>query len=149
MRVVKIGAVWCNGCLVMNNVWNKVLKNKDIDTKALDIDMDEEEVKDYNIGDTLPVFIFYSGDKEVKRVVSDKFIIEHHPDRTKSRSNYLALLELEYQENRTDPMCMIYYGCELSFHNRDKEAHEVSTLSARTHRRLQQLQLSETFHSPY
>lgn len=71
MRVVKIGAVWCNGCLVMNNVWNKVLKNKDIDTKALDIDMDEEEVKDYNIGDTLPVFIFYSGDKEVKRVIGE------------------------------------------------------------------------------
>ena len=71
MRVVKIGAVWCNGCLVMNNVWNKVIKNKNIDTKVLDIDMDEEEVKDYDVGDTLPVFIFYSGDKEVKRVVGE------------------------------------------------------------------------------
>ena len=71
MRVVKIGAVWCNGCLVMNNVWNKVLKTKDIDTKVLDIDMDEEEVKDYNVGDVLPVFIFYIGDKEVKRSVGE------------------------------------------------------------------------------
>ena len=72
MRVVKIGAVWCNGCLVMNNVWNKVLKVKDIDCKALDIDMDEEEVKDYNVGDTLPVFIFYKDNKEIKRVIGEK-----------------------------------------------------------------------------
>jgi len=71
MRVVKIGAVWCNGCLVMNNVWNKVLKTKDIETKVLDIDMDEEEVKDYNVGDVLPVFIFYVNDKEVKRIVGE------------------------------------------------------------------------------
>ncbi len=71
MRVVKIGAVWCNGCLVMNNVWNKVLNTKDVDTKVLDIDMDEEEVKDYNVGDVLPVFIFYIGDKEVKRIVGE------------------------------------------------------------------------------
>ncbi len=71
MRVVKIGAIWCNGCLVMNNVWNKVLKEKSIDTLALDIDVDEEEVAKYNIGDTLPVFIFYVGDKEVKRVVGE------------------------------------------------------------------------------
>ncbi len=72
MRVVKIGAVWCNGCLVMNNVWNKVLKVKDIDCKSLDIDMDEEEVKDYNVGDTLPVFIFYKDNKEIKRVIGEK-----------------------------------------------------------------------------
>lgn len=72
MRVVKIGAVWCNGCLVMNNVWNKVLKTKDIECLSLDIDMDEEEVKPYNVGDVLPVFIFYKGDKEVKRVVGEK-----------------------------------------------------------------------------
>lgn len=72
MRVVKIGAVWCNGCLVMNNVWNKVLKVKDIDCKSLDIDMDEEEVKDYNVGDTLPVFIFYKDNKEIKRIIGEK-----------------------------------------------------------------------------
>ncbi len=71
MKVVKIGAVWCNGCLVMNNVWNKVMKVKDLDVKSLDIDMDEEEVAKYNVGDTLPIFIFYKGDREVKRVVGE------------------------------------------------------------------------------
>jgi glycosyltransferase involved in cell wall biosynthesis len=61
----------------------------------------------------------------VKEVTSDTFIIEHHPDRTKSRSNYLNLLEMEYKENFNDPMCAIYYGCELSFHGRNKEGGEV------------------------
>ena len=30
--------------------------------------MDEEEVKKYNVGDILPVFIFYKDDKEVNRI---------------------------------------------------------------------------------
>ena len=34
-------------------------------------DMNEEEVLTYNPGNILPVFIFYSGDKEVKRVVGE------------------------------------------------------------------------------
>ena len=24
MRIIKIGAVWCPGCLVMKKVWNKI-----------------------------------------------------------------------------------------------------------------------------
>lgn len=71
MRVVKINAVWCSGCLVMNNVWKKILKVHDIETLSLDYDMNEEEVLTYNPGNILPVFIFYSGDKEVKRVVGE------------------------------------------------------------------------------
>lgn len=71
MRVVKINAIWCSGCLVMNKVWNKILKVHDIETLSLDYDMDEDEVKKYTPGDILPVFIFYSNDKEVRRVVGE------------------------------------------------------------------------------
>lgn len=71
MRVVKINAVWCSGCLVMNNIWKKILKDHKIETLSLDYDMNEEEVKNYNPGNILPVFIFYSGDKEKKRVVGE------------------------------------------------------------------------------
>jgi hypothetical protein len=42
MRVVKIGAIWCGGCLVMNKVWNKLLKNYSFDYTELDLDMDED-----------------------------------------------------------------------------------------------------------
>lgn len=71
MKVVKINAIWCSGCLIMNNVWNKILKNYNIETITLDYDVDEEEVKKYDVGKILPVFIFYKEDKEVKRVVGE------------------------------------------------------------------------------
>lgn len=67
MRLVKIGAIWCSGCLVMNNVISKTLKQYDIDYLEYDIDMDEDEVSKFNPGDTLPVFIVLDGDKEVNR----------------------------------------------------------------------------------
>lgn len=67
----------------------------------------------------------YHGDRDIKTITSDIFIIEHHPDRTKSRDGYLALLEEEYKENSSDPMCAIYYGCELCFHDREPEGFEV------------------------
>lgn len=72
MKVVKINAIWCSGCLIMNKIWNKVLKEYDIETINLDYDMDEEEALSYSPGNILPVFIFYSGEKEVKRVIGEK-----------------------------------------------------------------------------
>lgn len=71
MRLVKIGAVWCGGCLVMNKVWNKITKNHSFDYIELDLDMDEEEVNSYNPGDKLPVFIVLDDDKEVDRFVGE------------------------------------------------------------------------------
>ena len=69
--------------------------------------------------------IKYHGTDVVKEYTSDNFIIEHHPDTTKSRGSYLGLLETEYLENSTDAYCAIYYGCELCFHGRHEEGHEV------------------------
>jgi thiol-disulfide isomerase/thioredoxin len=70
MKIVKISAIWCGACLIMNKVWNK-LKDKDIELIELDYDMDEEEVKKYNPGDILPVFIVYDNDKEVLRLTGE------------------------------------------------------------------------------
>lgn len=67
MKLIKIGAIWCSGCLVMNNVINKTLKQYQINYNEYDIDMDEEEAKKYNPGDVLPVFIVFDGEKEIDR----------------------------------------------------------------------------------
>lgn len=72
MKVVKINAIWCSGCLIMNKVWKNILKKYDIETINLDYDIDEDEVQKYNVGDTLPVFIFYKNDEEVCRIVGEK-----------------------------------------------------------------------------
>ena len=55
----------------MNKRWKNILKTKDIETINLDYDMDEDEVKKYNVGDVLPVFIFYKNDKEVRRTTGE------------------------------------------------------------------------------
>lgn len=71
MKVVKITAMWCSACLIMNKVWSKVKDNFDFEIEELDYDLDEEEVEKYNVGKVLPVFIFYDGDKEVLRLVGE------------------------------------------------------------------------------
>lgn len=71
MKVVKINAIWCSGCLIMNKVWNNILKKYDIETIELDIDMDDEEVEKYNPGKILPVFIVFNDDKEVLRITGE------------------------------------------------------------------------------
>ena len=71
MKLLKIGAIWCGGCLIMNNVIQKALKEYEFDYEELDLDMDEEEAKKYNPGDKLPVFIVLNNDSEVSRFVGE------------------------------------------------------------------------------
>lgn len=64
----------------MNNVISKVKKNYSFEMIEYDIDMDEEEVKPFEPGDVLPVFIVFNGDQEVTRFVGeysyDDFILK-------------------------------------------------------------------------
>ncbi len=72
MKVIKINAIWCSACLVMNKVWNEIEKEKNIEIINLDYDMDEEEVKKYNPKDILPVMIFIDDNgKELKRLTGE------------------------------------------------------------------------------
>lgn len=74
MKVIKITALWCSSCLIMNNRWNELLKEKNIETVSLDYDFDD--IEKYNVGDILPVFIFLKDDKEIKRLVGEHSIKE-------------------------------------------------------------------------
>lgn len=67
MKVIKIGAVWCSGCLIMNKIWNKVLKEYSFEYLELDIDVDEDMVEGYGTFEVLPVFIVFDGEKEITR----------------------------------------------------------------------------------
>ncbi len=71
MKVIKITAIWCSACLIMNKVWNKILEKMDIETISLDVDLDEDLVSKYEINDVLPVFIFIKNDKEIMRLVGE------------------------------------------------------------------------------
>ena len=71
MKIVKISAIWCGACLIMNKVWNKLKEDYIFESIELDLDMDEEEVKKYDVGNNIPVFIVYDGDKEITRVTGE------------------------------------------------------------------------------
>ena len=71
MKVIKITAVWCGACLIMNKVWNQITKEKEIETISLDLDFDEEEANKYTPGEILPVFIFEKDGKEIKRIIGE------------------------------------------------------------------------------
>ena len=49
-------------------------------------------------------------------------VIEHHPDHTKSRAQYLPLLELAVSEDPNDDRNRFYLGREYFFNNRHSEA---------------------------
>lgn len=73
MKVIKIGAIWCPGCLVMKKIWDNVVKNNDIDFVELDYDMDSDEVSKYNVGKILPVFVFVDDNGlELERLVGEQ-----------------------------------------------------------------------------
>ena len=74
MKIIKIGAIWCPGCLVMNKVWNRILdKYNKIDIISLDYDMDSLEVSKYEVGKILPVIIFVDKDcNELERLVGEQ-----------------------------------------------------------------------------
>lgn len=59
MKVLKFGAVWCPGCLVMKPRWAEIEKDHPwLETEYFDFDSAKEAVSRYAITDKLPAFIF-------------------------------------------------------------------------------------------
>ena len=73
MKIIKINAMWCSGCLSMHKIWKKIEEEyQDIEIITYDYDMDEDIVKTYNVGYILPVAIFYDNNEEVARLNGEK-----------------------------------------------------------------------------
>lgn len=73
MKVIKINAMWCPGCLISKSVWKEIEEMyPDNEYISLDYDLDEEEVEPYNVGEILPVVILMDNGKEVKRIIGEK-----------------------------------------------------------------------------
>lgn len=53
---------------------------------------------------------------------TDKLLVSHHPDPSKSRGQYLDLLQLSVDEDPHCPRNAFYYARELSFHGRWADA---------------------------
>lgn len=74
MKIVKISALWCPACLIVNNNLNKLIDKYNIKLTELDYDYDDIEM--YNVGTVLPELIIYEDDKEIKRIIGEKSLKE-------------------------------------------------------------------------
>ena len=73
LKIVRISAMWCPACIIMNKFWSNVEKEfSNIEFVTYDLDMDEDVVKEYTPGDILPVLIAFEDRKELKRTVGEK-----------------------------------------------------------------------------
>ena len=72
--------------------------------------------------------MFYVGDGEEKvSQFSSRVLLHHYPDLTKSRSNYLKLLELRTQESPEDFYGMIYLAHEYLLQSQPKKCIQYIT----------------------
>lgn len=71
MKVLKFGAVWCPGCLVMRPRWKEIeAENPWLETRYFEYDDSQEMVDKWKVGKSfLPVFIFLDkNNQEVARL---------------------------------------------------------------------------------
>ncbi len=63
-------------------------------------------------------------DPRVKEVCahSEKLLVSHYPDASKSRGQYMDILEVAVKEDDRDPVHFFYYARELTFYHRWHEA---------------------------
>ena len=80
MKIIKVSALWCPSCLIMNDIIEEVVNEKSMELIKYDYDYDAEIVNRYNVGNILPVLILINDkNEEIKRIVgehSKKEIIE-------------------------------------------------------------------------
>jgi len=74
MKLVKVTAVWCMSCILMNERLKKIEDENatNYDTIDYDFDTDSQELEQYNIGTILPVYILFdSNSNEIARSVGE------------------------------------------------------------------------------
>jgi thiol-disulfide isomerase/thioredoxin len=59
MKVLKFGAVWCPGCIIMKPRWQEIeAENPWLQTEYYDFDQEKDVVAKYNVNEVLPTFVF-------------------------------------------------------------------------------------------
>ena len=72
MKIIKITAMWCPSCLIMNSMIDDIIAKYNIEMESLDFDMDQDKVKEYNVDKILPVLVKVDNDgNEISRIVGE------------------------------------------------------------------------------
>lgn len=72
MKIIKISALWCPSCLIMNDIIEDAVKSNNIELIKYDFDLDQEIVEKYNVGSLLPVIIkIDDNNNEIERLFGE------------------------------------------------------------------------------
>lgn len=75
MKIIKIGAMWCPACLIMNKKLKEIDDKYSIEIINYDYDLDEDVVTKYNVGEVLPELIFLDdNNNEFNRLTGEQDI---------------------------------------------------------------------------
>lgn len=73
IKIIRIKALWCMSCLVMEKTWKKVfLEFPRVEIIDYDYDDDRDKIDDLEVGNVLPLLIVYKDDKEISRISGEK-----------------------------------------------------------------------------
>ena len=73
MKVLKFGAIWCSGCLVMKPRWEKIEReNPWLQTEYFDVDENKDLVEKYEL-QKFPAFVFLDKTGETLQKISGEF----------------------------------------------------------------------------
>ncbi len=72
MKYVKVSAMWCPSCLIMNKRYDQIATDYKINIENYDYDFDSEVIEKYQIGNILPVFLIFKNDNEIHRIIGEK-----------------------------------------------------------------------------
>ncbi len=73
-NLIIISALWCTSCLIVSNNLKQIVNQfPQLNIVNLDFDIDEDKVKEYNVGNMLPVMILQDENgNELHRLVGEK-----------------------------------------------------------------------------
>lgn len=115
----KVEKAWVNGTTRLGYTYNWSLDEEG--NPLVSFDSDKIHAKD-GYRWTHPVHEVLSYDGVEKRALDESIVLNHYPDRAKSRGSYLPLLELSVKEDPLDDRNTHYLGREYMYYERWNEA---------------------------
>ncbi len=70
MKIIKIGAIWCSACLIVNSRFLE-LKGTHPDIEFLEYDVDFDDITKYNVKTNIPVIIAEVNGEEIGRLMGE------------------------------------------------------------------------------
>ena len=115
----KVEKAWVNGTTRLGYTYNWSLDEEG--NPLVSFDSDKIHARD-GYRWTHPVHEVLSYDGVEKRALDESIVLNHYPDRAKSRGSYLPLLELSVKEDPLDDRNTHYLGREYMYYERWNEA---------------------------